>query len=166
MTNKRQKFERNQPAIRRSILSSLQRKGGIVHGAKAQNAQLPLKLRRPTKDFDIFVNRPTARAIALEQKLDRLFRGDFFRVKKGKSKILDVSKVVSNVDNETIVDFARPNRKVPSKVIFGIKVATLRDQKERALKNLRDPQARFRRVKDQDLLGRIREFEKIRGRKL
>ncbi|KKM79980.1 hypothetical protein LCGC14_1344490 [marine sediment metagenome] len=166
MTNKRSKFERNQPAIRRSIISSLGRKGGILHGARAQNAQLPRFLEKKTKDYDIFVRMPEKRAIALENKLDKLFRGDFFRVKKGKSKILPVSKVISNVTDKSIVDFARPNRQVPTKVISGIKVATLRDQKQRALVNLTDPQARFRRDKDLDLLRRINVFEKIRGRRL
>ena len=97
MTDKHRKFELNQPAIRRTILSSVGRKGGIIHGGKAQNAQLPRKLQRPTKDYDIFVRRPNIRAVALEMKLDKLFRGDFFRVKRGKSKVIPVSKVISNV---------------------------------------------------------------------
>jgi len=166
MTNKRRKFERNQPAIRRTVISSLGRKGGILHGARAQNAQLPRKLEKPTKDYDIFVRFPNKRARALEMKLDKLFRGDFFRVKKGKSKIVPVSKVVSNVTDESIVDFARPNRKVETKVISGIRVATLRDQKQRAMKNLTDPNARFRRVKDREFLARVRQFERIRGRRI
>lgn len=166
MTSKRTKFERNQPAIRRAVLSSIGRKGGIIHGARAQNAQLPRFLEKKTKDYDVFVKRPSIRAKALEMKLDKLFRGNFFRVKKGKSKVIPVSKVISNVTDESIVDFARPNRKVSTKVISGIRVATLKDQKERAMKNLTDPQARFRKDKDLDLLRRIRAFEKIRGRML
>ncbi|KKN07816.1 hypothetical protein LCGC14_1063090 [marine sediment metagenome] len=166
MTNKRRKFERNQPAIRRAVISSIGRKGGILHGARAQNAQLPRFLERKTKDYDIFVRRPQIRAKALEMKLDKLFRGDFFRVKKGKSKVISVSKVVDNINNESIVDFARPSRKVTTKVISGIRVATLKDQKDRAIKNLTDPNARFRRDKDREFLERIREFEKLRGRKL
>ncbi len=166
MTNQRKKFNRNQPAIRRAVLSSIGRKGGIIHGGKAQNAQLPRFLERKTKDYDIFVRFPNKRAKALEMKLDKLFRGNFFHVKKGKSKILPVSKIKSNITDETIVDFARPNRKVPTKVISGIRVATLRDQKQRSLRNLTDPQARFRRDKDLDLLKRIKAFEKIRGRML
>ena len=166
MTNQREKFNRNQPAIRRTILSSVGRKGGIIHGGKAQNAQLPRKLQRPTKDYDIFVKKPNIRAVALEMKLDKLFRGDFFRVKKGKSKVIPVSKVISNITNESVADFAKPNRKVFTKVIFGLRVATLKDQKERALVNLKDPQAIFRRGKDRDLLRRVKIFEKVRGRKL
>lgn len=166
MINKRRKLELNQAVVRRTILSSLQRKGGVVHGGKAQNAQLPRNLERPTKDYDIFVKRPNKRARALEQKLDKLFRGNFFRVKKGSSKEIPVSKVISNVTNESIVDFARPSRKVETKVVSGVRVATLRDQKQQALRNLQKKDTQFRRPKDLDLLKRIRAYEKIRGRKL
>lgn len=166
VTRKRRKFELNQATIRRSVLSDLQRKGGVVHGGKAQNAQLPRKLERKTKDFDIFVNRPIKRAVGLERKLDRLFRGDQFRVKLGSSKVIPVAKVVSNVTDESIVDFARPSRKVETKVVTGVRVATLRDQKGQALRNLRNPETKFRRDKDLNLLNRIKKFEKIRGRKL
>ncbi len=166
MTNKRRKFERNQPAIRRSVLSSIQRKGGILHGGKAQNAQLPRNLERKTKDYDIFVRNPNIRAKALERKLDSLFRGDFFHVKKGISKVLPVSKVISNITGKGIVDFARPNRKIQTKVVSGIRVATLKDQRDKAIRNLTDPNARFRRDKDREFLQRVREFESRRGRKL
>lgn len=166
MTSKTRKFNINQPAIRRAVISSIGRKGGIIHGARAQNAQLPRFLEKKTKDYDVFVKFPHKRAKALEMKLDKLFRGDFFRVKKGRSKVVPVSKVISNVNNEAIVDFARPNRQVPTKVISGLRVATLKDQKERAIKNLTDPNARFRRDKDREFLERIREFEKLRGRRI
>ena len=166
MTNKRSKFERNQPAIRRSIISSLGRRGGILHGARAQNAQLPRFLERKTKDYDIFVERPVKRAFALERKLDRLFRENQFRVKLGSSKVIPVAKVVSNITGKAIVDFARPSRRVETKVVTGVRVTTLKDQKGQALRNLKNPETLFRRAKDKDLLKRIRKFEKIRGRKL
>ena len=166
MTSKAKKFFRNQAVIRRAVISSIGNKGGVIHGRRAVNAQLPRFLEVPTKDYDVFVKSPKKRALALEKKLDKIFRGDFFKVKKGKSKTVNVHKVKDNITNETIVDFSRPIRKVETKVINFLKFASLKDQKEQALRNLKDPRATFRRDKDRDVLARIRILEGIRRRKI
>ena len=143
------------------------KKVGIVHGTRATNAQLPSFLKRKTTDWDVFVKFPELRARQLENLLDKRFRGDFFKVKKGSgSPGIKVFKVKSTVTGEGLVDFATPNRQIPFVAKRGVKFATLADQKNIALQNLNKPSARFRRPKDLNLLRRIRIFEELRGRKI
>ncbi len=168
MTNRKRFFERNKNIANRVIRGQLAKnKIGIVHGTRATNAQLPSFLKRKTRDWDVFVRRPGLRALQLERALDRKFGGDFFRVKKGKgSPGVKVFKIKSNITDEGFVDFATIKRKVPFVSKRGVKFATLADQKMIASMNVRNPAKAFRREKDQDLLTRIKIFEKQRGRKI
>lgn len=161
-------FERNKNIINRVVRGFLAKnKVGIVHGTRATNSQLPTFLNKKTQDWDVFVKKPKVRAMQVEQVLDKKFRSDAFRIVKGKgSPGILVYKVKSNVTNETFIDFAKPKRKVPSVAKRGVKFATLKDQKTRALENVRNPKLQFRREKDLNLLKRINKFEKIRGRKI
>jgi len=160
-------FERNKNLVNRFVLQRLAKTKRVVHGARAQNAQLPRFLeRKSTRDWDVFAKNPKQASNEMEKILDKRFRGDFFRVKKGKTKKLKVHKVVSNTDNESVVDFSIPDRKVPKISKRGISYATLKDQFERAKKSIKNPKAKFRRKKDLDLIRRVKEFEKLRGRKI
>ena len=162
------RFRRNKLLINRFTRNFLAKnKVGIVHGTRATNTQLPKFLKRETRDWDIFVKNPKMRAEQLEKILDKRFRGDFFRIKKGTgSPGVKVWKVKSNVNDEGFVDFATPNRMIPTIHKRGVRFATLKDQKKKAQENIRKPELKFRRAKDRDLLRRIRKFEKIRGRKI
>ncbi len=161
-------FKRNQRVVDRLVRGFLaKRKVGIVHGGRAQNAQLPRFLeRKPTKDWDVFVKNPKLRAKQLEKKLDKRFRGDFFSVKKGATKKLKVHKVVSNIDGESVADFSLPDRQVGFIAKRGVKFALLKDQFERAKANVKNPDKKFRRLKDINLINRVKKFEKLRRRKL
>lgn len=165
---KRKLFKRNKKIINRVVRNFLAKnKVGIVHGTRATNAQLPRKLNRKTQDWDIFVKNPKLRAEMLERALDKKYRGDFFRTKKGTgSPGIKVWKVKDNINNESFVDFATPNRNIPSIPKRGVQFATLKDQQKKAQQNVKDPELKFRRAKDRDLLKRIKKFEKIRGRKI
>jgi len=157
MTNKEKFFNRNKGIIDRVVRGSIAKRGGIVHGKRATNAQLPRDLNRKTNDWDVFVRQPLVRALQLEAKLDKKFGGDFFRVKKGiGSPGVRVFKVKDNINDNTIVDFATINRKVPFIAKRGVKFATLQDQAEKARKTLRERTSLFRREKDLDLLRRIK----------
>ena len=166
--SKEKLLKRNAKVVNRFIRGWLaKKKVGIVHGGRAQNAQLPQFLeRRSTKDWDVFVRKPKTRAQQLEKVLDKRFRGDVFKVKKGATKRLKVHKVVDNFQGESVADFSIPDRMVPWKPIRGVKFATLKDQKEKALRTIKKPEAQFRKAKDLDFLRRVRKFEKIRGKKI
>lgn len=156
-------FQRNKGIIDRIVRGHLaKRKTNIVHGARAINAQLPRFLHKKTKDWDVFVKNPELSALRLERKLDKRFRGDFFGVKKGSSRIVNVKKVFSKFDDETIVDFAIPPRVIPFKPIRGVKFATLGYHKGQIKRTLKDPTAKFRHKKDRKALQRIKLFEKLR----
>jgi hypothetical protein len=162
-------FERNQGVARRIIRQDLANNSStsIIHGTRATNAQLPRFLARKTKDFDVFVNRPALRSQFLEMKLDKRFRGDFFDVKRGKgSPGVRVFKVISKIDGDSLVDFATPNRRVPTVSKRGKRFATLADQRKIARQNIKKKETRFRRSKDLDLLRRINKFEKLRGKRI
>lgn len=163
-------FDRNRNVINRFVRGFLaKKKVGIVHGTRATNAQLPRYLRRETTDWDVFVKKPKLRADQLEETLDKRFRGDVFDVKKGVgSPGVKVWKIKSKkyLGEEGFVDFATPNRMVPSIAKRGVRFATLADQKKIALQNLRKAETKFRREKDLNLLRRINKFEKSRGKKV
>ncbi len=160
--------KRNENVVNRFIRNFLvKKKTPIVHGGRAQNVQLPRFLeRKPTKDWDIFTQVPRQRAEELERLLDKRYRGDFFRVKKGLTKKLKVNKVVSNVTGESVADFSIADRKVPTVTKRGLMFATLKDQLERAKSNIKKPELKFRRAKDLSLIRRVKTFEKQRGRKI
>lgn len=168
MANKKKFFKRNELVVNRFIRNFLvKKKTPIVHGGRAQNNQLPRFLeRKPTKDWDVFVKNPRQKAIELEKLLDKKYRGDFFRVKRGLTKELKVNKVVSNIDNESVADFSIPDRQIPTITKRGLRMVTLKDQFERAKQNVKKPELAFRREKDLSLIRRVKKFEKLRGRKI
>ena len=161
-------FNRNKLLVNRFVRNFLSKnKIGIVHGTRATNTQLPRFLERKTVDWDIFVKKPKVKARQLERKLDKRFRGDYFKVKKGKgSPGVKVYKIKSTITNENFVDFATTQRQVPTIAIRGIKFATLKDQKRIAQQNVKKPELKFRREKDRNLLKRIKQFEKLRGKRI
>lgn len=157
---KRKLFKRNRKVVNRVVRGFLaKRKVGIVHGVRATNAQLPRNLNRKTRDWDVFVNHPQLRARQLERKLDKKFNGDFFDVKMGiGSPGIRVWKVKSNVTGEGFVDFATSDRNVPSIPKRGVQFATLADQVKKAKENIKNPELKFRREKDLDLIRRVKKF--------
>ncbi len=160
-------FERNKGVINRVIRNKLAKTKRVIHGARAQNIQLPRFLeRKPTVDFDVFAKNPDLAAHGMERALDKKFRGDFFGVRKGITEKIKVRKVFAKSTGETFVDFSIPNRVVPTKDIRGKRFATLKDQFEKAKENLKDPTKIFRRDRDLSLVQRVIKFEELRGRKL
>lgn len=160
-------LDRNKGVIERVIRTRLAKTKRVIHGARSQNAQLPRFLeRKPTVDFDVFAKNPALAAHGMERALDKKFRGDFFGVKKGKTERLRVRKVFAKETGETFVDFSVPDRVVPTKAIRGKRFATLKDQFEKAKRNLKDPRKIFRADKDRSLVRRVREFQRLRGGKL
>lgn len=164
-TSSRERFYgRNKPIINRVIRGHIAKtRKGIVHGTKATNAQLPKILQRKTRDWDIKTENPLLSALQLEKKLDKKFRGDFFRVEEGATKALSVHKVKSNINDKTYADFSKRDEPMPWISKRGVRFATLKNQVEKAKKLFKDPSKLFRREKDIDLIRRVRKFEKMKG---
>ncbi len=160
-------LDRNKGVINRVIRNRLAKTKRVIHGTRAQNAQLPKFLeRKPTIDWDVFARNPDLAAHGMERALDKKFRGDFFGIRKGVTERLKVRKVFAKSTRETVADFSIPDRVVPTKAIRGKRFATLKDQFEKAKDNLRNPSLKFRAGKDENLVRRVREFQRLRGRKL
>ncbi len=158
-------LKRNKGVINRVIRTRLAKTKRIIHGTRAQNAQLPRFLeRKPTIDFDVFARNPDLAAHGMERALDKKFRGDFFGIRKGITERLKVRKVFAKKTGQTVVDFSIPDRVVTTKAIRGKRFATLKDQFEKAKDNLRKPELKFRADKDRSLVRRVREFERLRRR--
>jgi len=162
---KERRMAMNRNVINRVILNRLGKTKRIVHGARAQNAQLPRDLeRKSTVDWDVFAKNPVKASVNMEKALDKKFRGDFFGIKEGATKRLNVMEVYSKVTGESFVDYSIPDRKVGWVAKRGIRYADLQDQVNRAKQNLKNPETQFRRDKDLSLVKRYNQFKSKKRR--
>jgi len=159
-------YYKKQEAIKQTILRQARKKRLIVYGAEAANKHLPPHLEKPSRDVDLYVRGdPLAAAVATEKSLDRRFGGDFFYVKPAKHR--GTFKVKSRVTLDGVADFTKQESKVPTKVVGGVRYATLGYQRGRLQAILRDRGEGFRHKKDREQLQRINLFlQSEGGRKL
>lgn len=153
----KEKFFRNQKKVGKIIISHVKKKGLILFGQKATNRQLPKDLRKDTKDYDIFSPTPKKSAQRIERKLDKKLKGDFFFVRPAKHG--GTHKVISRIGDKGIIDVGKPDRKVPTVIREGVRVATLEFQKQQIRKSLADKESKFRHAKDREVRSRIRIAE-------
>ena len=144
--------------IRQTVLDMAEKKGQVIHGARAINVQVPAHLRKKTKDYDVFTKNPKKSARELVNVLKRrLGNGKKFEVKQGKHK--GTFKVKQ--DGETIVDFSQRKGPIKSKTILGIKYKDIGTIKKGTQKLIKKKGSEFRREKDLSTLQRIKELERI-----
>jgi len=142
--------------IREVVLGAAEKQNQIIHGTMALNVQLPMHLRRETKDFDIFTDNPRKSARELASTLKRRL-GDKFKVVKGSHP--GTFKVKKN--GETVADFTQKRGKIKTKKILGVRYKKLSTIKKGTQKLVKKKGTEFRREKDIDTLERIREIERI-----
>jgi len=146
------------------IKRNLKKQGHIVHGARALNQILPDFLDTPTEDYDIYAKKPKQAARRVEQKLDKAYGGDFFRLEKAQHP--GTTKIKSNVTERTVADYTKPDRKVDSRKIRGIKYASAKYFKRKIKESLKNPDNKFRYPKDKEALQRIELAEKLKKQKV
>lgn len=130
-------------------------KSETVHGGRAINQQIGSPhLRTQTRDYDVYSYKPRRSAADTEKYLDEKFGYDAFDVQKGKRP--GVFKVKSKATGETYVDFVQQEKKIPYKLINGIRYATLDYHKKHAQKTLREGTATHRKQMDIDMINRIK----------
>ncbi len=156
----KERFFKNQKKVGTVIINHVKKKGLILFGQKATNRQLPKDLRKDTQDYDIFSATPKKSAKRIERKLDRKLKGDFFFVKEAKHG--GTYKIISKIGQRGVVDIGKPDRKVDTITKEGVKLATLKFQKEQIKKSLADKDSQFRHPKDREVRSRIKIAE---GRK-
>jgi len=136
------------------ILDLASRKNQIIYGQQSINQQLPVYLRKKTKDYDIFSKNPKGAAEELAEKLNK--NGNGYKVKKA---IYGRTWKVKNKEGETIADYTQPARYPKTINILGVKYAELSYSKRKIGKILRNKEASYRWEKDKDTLKRIRKGE-------
>ncbi len=153
----KERFFKNQKKIGTVIINHVKKKGLILFGQKATNRQLPEDLRKDTEDYDIMSPTPKKSAKRIERKLDRKFKGNFFKTKP--AKFGGTFKVVQIIGDKGIVDVGETKKDVTIVKKKGIKLASLEFQKGQIRKSLADPQSKFRHAKDREVRSRIKIAE-------
>lgn len=156
----KERFFRNQKKVGTVIINHVKKKGLILFGQKATNKQLPKDLRKDTQDYDIFSETPEKSAKRIERKLDKKLKGNFFLVRPAKHG--GTFKVISRIGDKGVVDIGKSDRKVETVTRKGVKLASLKFQKQQIRKSLADKESKFRHPKDREVRSRIKIAE---GRK-
>ncbi len=153
----KERFFKNQKKVGTIIINHVKKKGLILFGQKATNRQLPEDLRKDTDDYDIMSPTPRKSARRIERKLDRNFKGNFYKTKP--AKFGGTFKVVQIIGDKPIADVGETKKNVTIVKRKGIKLASLEFQKGQIKKSLADPESKFRHPKDREVLSRIRIAE-------
>lgn len=148
--------ENNEYKIRGVILDTAQKKGQIIHGARAYNIQSPSHLNKDTKDYDILTKKPKHSAKEVAEILSRRL-GKEVTVYKGTHK----GTYKLKVDNENIADYTQVKHSPKTINSWGTKVRTLKSIKQNTQRLVKNPNKEFRREKDLDTLKRIKEVERL-----
>jgi len=154
----KENYYRKRKLVKRYILDWARQHNAVVYGATGLNIHLPSHLKSVTRDIDMFVRNPKISAHQLEKYLDEVFQGDYFETSKAEYE--NTYKVRSRVSGQTRADLTKPKTKIASKIINGIRVATISQIKKNRKRSLRNPQAKFRHSKDKEALQRIRLHQK------
>ncbi len=147
----------------------IRRTDNIIYGARAMNVQVAPGLQRMTFDYDLYSKKPRVHATLLEQRMDKIAGGDFFYMKeamhKGTFKVMDKGRDrrMGTKDDFGIADFTRPNRKIRTIRVQGIRYASLSERKKDIKISLSNPLFAFRHEKDKMDRFRIKVSGKIRG---
>jgi len=153
----KERYFKNQKKVGKIIISHIKKKGLVLFGQKATNRQLPKDLRKDTEDYDIFSPTPKKSAKRIERKLDRKFKGNYFYVKPARHG--GTHKVMSKIGDKGIVDVGKPENKIPTIKRKGVKLATLKFQKQQIKKSLKDKTSAWRHAKDREVRTRIKIAE-------
>ena len=141
------------------IKKFIRERKGIVHGARATNAQLPAHLDKHTDDWDMFVSSDAlAAANKLESMLDARYEGNYFEVKPALHP--GTYKVMSRVTGKEVADITVPDKFIEYETIEGIRFATLDYHVRQIIRTLDDPESKYRHIKDKETLQRIRIHQK------
>ncbi len=150
--------------VSRAVLKNVRKARGIVFGGQAIKRKLGINAR-PTKDFDVFVQKPKQIANQTQADLDKQTRRDHFYSKKGtnpgtyKVKSRGMDEIRGTEDDVGIADFTRTPKPEPKTFTFrGVRYRNLNEELAAKAKLLRDKQFAFRRKKDFEDFKRIIKF--------
>ena len=159
---KTQVFHKKKKNIQRIVLGTIGNKE-IIYGERALNARFPNYLDKQTKDYDVYSPTPKKDAREAERALDKNFGGDYFYTTPAKHG--GTYKVRSKVTGEGYADFTKKEGRVPYDKIRGKKYAKLSYIKKERKAILKDPESKYRHIKDRDAINRIRLYEKMKRKR-
>lgn len=149
----------------------------IIYGARALQKNLGQLNSRPTKDWDVYSNRPKNSAEKLSKSINRASKGNYTYTKQSDFhdstfKVYDVGKdnIRGTKDDFGVADYTKPDRKIKTVTFNNIRYADISETKKDKLKALSDENFKFRHKKDQQDLNfinfhskKIKSYNKIRG---
>lgn len=149
------RFLKNKNQVRKIILSEIKKDGGVIFGARAVNKFVPKHLRVHTEDYDVLVKGdPKKVARRIERRLDKKFKGNFFKVQPAQHPGTETIK--NNLSGKTTADLSKLKEKVPTRTIKGVRFARLSFQEKKIRESLANPEAKFRHQKDRFTRDRIK----------
>ena len=152
--------------IRKKILHSAKKNQETIYGARAMNVQLPSMFRRQTEDYDILTKNPKRRANEMQNKLDKLFGGDYFyskpAINPGTHKVMNRGvNLKCPKDDVGIVDYTR-YEKIPTTKKGGLSYERISHIIETKKRILKDRESKYRWEKDRKDLRRIRASNRFK----
>lgn len=152
------------PAVNRQLKKHRE---STMHGAYSVNQQVTEEYQRPTKDIDVWSKSPKARAIEIENALDKKAGCDIAHVeekaigpspnrmitpgppKKKKPNTHKRYVVVTEPQDDLDVDYTTyPDRNYKRRLFKGIYHETLQSAQERALELSKNPTRTFKSLRD------------------
>lgn len=152
------------------ILGQIKANKNIVYGGQSIKKQIGI-FGRETKDYDVYSKKPKRDADKLVKQLNMKSEGNYYyrkqAIHQGTHKVKHVGRDMKPYtdDDIEVADFTKPERKVKTLDIEGIRYTELSESKRDKQASINDPQYRFRYKKDVDDLGRIKYYETIKKMK-
>jgi len=153
---KKDNYYKKKALISPIINTFLKKSKGILYGSTAVNFYTPPHLDAVAGDYDVYSQTPKKSARKLERKLDKKFKGNYFKVER--AKYPRTWKVRSNVTKKAIV----PETKIPHNITkSGIRYAKLSYLKKKYQAILKDKEEEYRWDKTKEALQRIKIYERL-----
>ena len=157
----------SKPLIQKAIKKQIKEDQSIVIGQRSINRQTGI-LSRPTKDWDIFDDKPKKSAQKAEKEFDSIVGFDYFFVKKGKNpgtwkvKGKGDDMIKNTKDDVGILDVTKTPKPMPKTIsVGGIRYRSLKEEIKGKRATQKDPKFKFRKYKDKEDLKRLTSFKKL-----
>jgi len=154
--------------IKKTVLNQVKQDGDVLYGSQASRMRLGI-MTPPPNDFDILTKKkPKNQAMKLERKLDKKFNDDLFYTKSAmhpgtfKVKHVGMDLKKDTRDDQEVADYSKYQKGVKFTKLDGVNVITLNQiikDRKTAIKN---PEAKWRKWKDENVLNAASSYKRIR----
>jgi hypothetical protein len=144
-----------------NILKPLKNSKNVVIGSFSFNRQMKYPLiqaKLPLTDIDIKSHKPKKLALAIERSLDKSVGFNNYYISVLKHDNGKTFRIHSRARNTVVADISLKNKKIPFRTINNVKYETIAHRKQQIKKMLSNPTAKYRREKDQRMMGYIDRY--------